>query len=198
MLSLHLRHRQSRCHARCDQGPPGTCLQPPRGTHTHDTQSQTNCRSLVFKDKATRHINETFLGPVVKRVSCSKWSSLTLFAVWLSILQVEGVVSDWPLTAGTQKAVDVPCLFEGIYHLLWTNNMVNSMVSWRLPTVQCIGSTAKQMLTDIVTFEKMLIIWWLTIKFYSQPLSGYSPLFLYDAVKHYISLSCGATWPGLK
>lgn len=46
-------------------------------------------------------------------------SSLTLFAVRLSVLEVEGVVSDWLLAAGTQKTVDVPCLFEGIDHLLW-------------------------------------------------------------------------------
>lgn len=40
-----------------------------------------------------------------------------LFTVWLSILQVEGVVSDWLLTASAQEAVDMPRLFEGIYHL---------------------------------------------------------------------------------
>lgn len=40
-----------------------------------------------------------------------------LFTVWLSFLQVEGVVSDWLLTGSAQKAVDMPRLFEGIYHL---------------------------------------------------------------------------------
>lgn len=50
---------------------------------------------------------------------CSTPSPLTLFAVWLSVLQVEGVVSDWLLAAGTQKTVDVPRLFQGIDHLLW-------------------------------------------------------------------------------
>lgn len=40
-----------------------------------------------------------------------------LFTVWLPILQVKGVVSDWLLTASAQEAVDMPRLFEGIYHL---------------------------------------------------------------------------------
>lgn len=40
-----------------------------------------------------------------------------LFTVWFSILQVEGVVSDRLLTGSAQKAVDMPRLFEGVYHL---------------------------------------------------------------------------------
>lgn len=44
-----LRHRRSRYRARCSPAPPGTCLRPRRGTRSHGTQSQTECRSLIFK-----------------------------------------------------------------------------------------------------------------------------------------------------
>lgn len=40
-----------------------------------------------------------------------------LFTVRFSVLQVEDVVSDWLLTASAQKAVEMPRLLEGIYHL---------------------------------------------------------------------------------
>lgn len=53
-IIIHLQHRQSKCHARCNQGPPGTCLQPRRETHSHDIPSQTNCSSLLFKEKKNK------------------------------------------------------------------------------------------------------------------------------------------------
>lgn len=40
-----------------------------------------------------------------------------LLTVRFSILQVEGVVSDWLLTGSTQKAINMPRLFESIYDL---------------------------------------------------------------------------------
>lgn len=40
-----------------------------------------------------------------------------LLTVWFSVFQVESVISDWLLTVSAQKAVDMPRLFEGIYHL---------------------------------------------------------------------------------
>lgn len=52
--SLHLQCRRSRCRARCNRGPPGTCLQPRWGTHSRGSWSQTYCRSL-FTDKETWH-----------------------------------------------------------------------------------------------------------------------------------------------
>lgn len=42
---------------------------------------------------------------------------------------MESVVSDWLLTVSTQKAVDMPSLLEGIYHLLREN--VNNVASKR-------------------------------------------------------------------
>lgn len=58
---------------------------------------------------------------------CIESLMLTSFTIGFSILQVEGVVPDWLLTASAQKAVDVPCLFEGIDHLLWGN--ANNIIS---------------------------------------------------------------------
>lgn len=61
---------------------------------------------------------------MIRYLSCP-----TLFTVWFSVLQVEGVVSDWLLTGSTQEAVHMPRLFEGIYHLLSEhgNKLVSSM-----------------------------------------------------------------------
>lgn len=56
-------------------------------------------------------------GELTAMASSPEQSVKVLFTVRFSILQVEGVVSDWLLTASTQEAVDVPRLFEGIYHL---------------------------------------------------------------------------------
>lgn len=68
-------------------------------------------------------------GQCGQSVYSSKSSSLTLFTVWYSILQMEDVVSDGLLAASTLKAVHMPRLFEGIYHLLGAN--ANNEVSWR-------------------------------------------------------------------
>lgn len=85
--------------------------------------------SFVFKSQ-TASISSIQHGQCVQSAHCSESSSLTLFTEWFSILQVEGVVSDWLLTGSAQKAVDMPRLFEGIYHLLDAN--ANNVVSWRL------------------------------------------------------------------
>lgn len=56
-------------------------------------------------------------GKLTAMTASPKQAVKVRFTVWFSILQVEGVVSDWLLTVSTQKAVDMPSLLEGIYHL---------------------------------------------------------------------------------
>lgn len=78
-------------------------------------------------------MNETaFISSIITVVSLSDivqcYQLRTLFTVWFSIFQVESVVSYWLLTVSAQKTVDMPCLFEGIYHLLDKN--ANNVVSW--------------------------------------------------------------------
>lgn len=152
MYQLNLQHRQSMCHARCNQWPPETCPQPRWGTRSHGSQSQTKCRSLQETKIRTLisrlHFNRDssasglFWGKP-SQVSTQRWQDLTegnhflpsimadvplltLFTVWFSIFQVERVVSYWLLTVSAQKAVDVPGLFEGVYHLL-DNNANNAV-----------------------------------------------------------------------
>lgn len=124
---LHLPHRQSRCHARCTRGPRGTCHRPRQGTRSRGSRSQTNCRSLEHGQNNMTYVKKkthTFWASWLRHHSSalSAWwpcsSSLTSFTVRLSVLQVEGVVPDWLLTGSAEKAVDMPRLFEGVYHLL--------------------------------------------------------------------------------
>ncbi len=56
LWSVHLQHRQSTYHARCNQGPPGTCLQPQLGTRSHGSQSRTNYRNLFHRQNNMRYV----------------------------------------------------------------------------------------------------------------------------------------------
>lgn len=47
------------------------------------------------------------------------WASYcTLFTVWLSILHVKHVASDWLLAGHTDETVQMPGLFQGIHDFL--------------------------------------------------------------------------------
>lgn len=67
--------------------------------------------------KGLQELVSSLDGKLTAMAASSKQTVEVLFTVRLPILQVEGVVSDWLLTASAQKAVDMPRLFEGIYHL---------------------------------------------------------------------------------
>lgn len=58
-----------------------------------------------------------FDGELTAVAAGPKQTVKVLFTVGLPVLQVEGVVSDWLLTASAQEAVDMPRLFESVYHL---------------------------------------------------------------------------------
>lgn len=124
---VHSRRRRSRCRARCNPELPGTCLRPRRGTRSRGSPFRTNCRNLFRDDAETQMRAGSKPSWSVQSERCSQ---LTLFTVRLSVLQVEGVVSDWLLAAGAQEAVHVPRLFEGVYHLLWAqeNNVFTQVL----------------------------------------------------------------------
>lgn len=69
------------------------------------------------ESKGLQELISSFNWELAAMATSPKQSVKVLFTVWFSILQVKCVVSDWLLTASTQKAVDMPRLFEGIYHL---------------------------------------------------------------------------------
>lgn len=54
---------------------------------------------------------------------------LTSLTVRLSVLQVEGVVADWLLAGGTQEAVDVPGLLQGVDNFLSADENVRLAMS---------------------------------------------------------------------
>jgi len=54
-----------------------------------------------------------------KTLSLLFWASYcTYFTVWLSILHVKCVASDWLLAANTDEAGHMPGLFQGIHDFL--------------------------------------------------------------------------------
>lgn len=121
---VHSRRRRSSCRATRGPGPPGTCLRPRRGTRNPGSWSQTSCRNLFptrgrqSQATPTNTCSARSSHAVCVSGSGSRSFSLTLLAVRLAVLQVEGLVSDWLLAAGAQEAVDVPGLLEGVDHFL--------------------------------------------------------------------------------
>lgn len=67
--------------------------------------------------KGVQELISSLNGELTAMAASPKQTVEVLFAVRFSILQVEGVVSDWLLAASALKAVDMPRLFEGINHL---------------------------------------------------------------------------------
>lgn len=89
------------------------CLAFQRGT-AHSTNKAGVVPGVT---KGLQEFVSSLDGELTAMAASPKQTVKILFTVWFSILQVEGIVSDWLLTASTQEAVDMPRLFEGIYHL---------------------------------------------------------------------------------
>lgn len=113
---LDLPHTQSRCHARWIREPPGTCPLPRWGSHSRGSWSQTDCSSLSEERQ-----NVILFARIVffTTPTLLLWASCsTLFTVWLSILHVKHVASDWLLAGDTDETGHMPGLFQGIHDLL--------------------------------------------------------------------------------